>query len=200
MSEPIDPPDIHTQLRFRAEARLQSGTTPSTSHWSMGVDALRLLHRLSSNPDNAEDALKLLHELQVHQVEIDLQNEEIAANERALEEDLRRYQTLYDYAPVAYFIVSLEGVIVQGNHAAAGLLGVAQEDLAGQPIDTLVDPQGRPALSCLLKRVAHSGDRDCCLAQAGGGANGSRHLQISASVPPGREHILLTCCECVSAQ
>ncbi|PXX98440.1 PAS domain S-box protein [Halomonas sp. LBP4] len=189
--------NVYTQLRDKAEAQLQTGTT--ASHWSVGVDALRLLHRLSSNPDNAEDALKLLHELQVHQVELDLQNEEIAANERALVEDLSLYRKLYDSAPLGYFLVDFEGKVIQGNLAAAELFGVGQNDLEGQRIDTFLKPQNRQQLLGLLQRVAQSGARDCCVAEMGGRAQGSRHLQFLASLPPGREHILLACCECASA-
>lgn len=104
---------------------MKEGTTPITGYWSIGVDALRMLHRLSNNPDNAGDALKLLHELQVHQVELDLQNEEIAANERALVEELDLYRTLYDSVPFAYFVVDLEGTVIQGNLAAAELLALS---------------------------------------------------------------------------
>lgn len=188
-----------TQLRAKAEAQLQAGATPTTSHWSVGVDALRLLHRLSSNPDNAEDALKLLHELQVHQVELDLQNEEMGANERALVEDLNLYRTLYDSAPLGYFLVDLDGKVIQGNLAAAELFGVEHDDLVGRPIGTFLLAQGRPRLLGLLQRVAQSGARDRCLAEAGGRAQGSRLLQFLASLPPGGEYIQLVCCECTSA-
>jgi PAS domain S-box-containing protein len=190
-----DKSSIFTQLRDKAEAELQAGTTSTASHWSLGVDALSLLHRLSSNPDNAEDALKLLHELQVHQVELDLQNEALAGNEQALIEDLRLYRELYDSAPLAYFLVDMEGKVIQGNLAAAELLGVAGDDLAGHPIDVFLRPESRPGLRDLLQRVAQGGIRDGCVAETGGCAKGSRHVRLLASTPPGREHILLACCD-----
>lgn len=188
---------VYTQLRDKAEAQLQSGTTPTASHCSVSVDTLNLLHRLSSNPDNAEDALKLLHELQVHQVELDLQNEEIAANERALEKDLCRYRALYDGAPLAYCVVDLGGAVIQGNDAAAELFSGGKDHLEGQRIDTFLNPTNRPLLLDLLQRVAESGARDSCVAET---REGSRHLQFLASLPPGCEHILLACWECASAE
>lgn len=195
MPKITDESSIFRQLRDKAEAGLQAGTTPTASHWSLGVDALSLLHRLSSNPDNAQDALKLLHELQVHQVELDLQNEAIADNEQALIEDLRLYQALYDSAPLAYFLVDLEGKVIQGNLAAAELLGMAHDDLAGHPIDSFLRPESRPLLRGLLQRVAQDGIRDGCVAETGGCAKDSRHVRLLASTPPGREHILLACCD-----
>lgn len=187
--------NVYRQLRHEAESKLQAGTAPSTSHWLMGIDALSLLHRLSSNPDNADDALKLLHELQVHQVELDLQNEEIAANEQAVAEDLSLYRKIYDYAPLGYCIVDQEGNIIQGNLAAARLMGVARSDLVGRPIGTFLLANGRPLLLGLLRRVAQSGTGDSCIAETAGSGPHSRSLRFLASTPPGREHILLACCE-----
>lgn len=192
--------NVYTQLRDKAETHLQAGTTAAKGHWSLGVDALRLLHRLSSDPDSAADALKLLHELQVHQVELDLQHEEIAANERALAEDIDLYRALYDCAPVGYLVVGFEGVVIQGNHAAAELIGVGQHGLEGQRVDTLLNPQHRPQLLGLLQRVADSGARGSCVAETRGGAQGSRPLQFMATLAPEREHILLVCCECANVE
>lgn len=199
MSTSINQPNIYAQLRNKAIEHLQTGTTPTAGHWSLGVDALQLLHRLSSDPDSAEDAIKLLHELQVHQVELDLQSEEIAANEQTLMEDLHFYRHVYDCAPLAYFIVDFEGKIIQGNHAAAEFFGTGQDDLEGQRIDTLLKPQNRPQLLGLLKRVAESGTRDSCVAETSGGAMGSQQMQFLAALSSRREKILLTCCEVTGA-
>ena len=198
MPSTINEPNAYIQLRDKAEARLQAGT--AASHGSVGVDALRLLHRLSSNPDNAEDALKLLHELQVHQVELDLQNEQIAANERALVEDLSLYRTLFDSAPIGYLLVDLEGNVIQCNVAAAELFGIGRDELEGHPIDTLLLPQSRPKLLGLLQQVAQSGARDSCVAETAGSTQGSRHMQCLASLSPERKHVLLVCRECANAE
>ncbi len=195
MSKTVDESNVYQKLRKKAEAQLRLGTTTTASQWSMGVDALQLLHRLSSSPDNAEDALKLLHELQVHQVELDLQNEELAANEQALDEELSLYRTLYDCAPMAYCVVDSEGTVIQGNLAAAELFGVDKDRLEGQRTDAILKPQNRPALLDLLKRVAQNGTKDGCLAETTGGSQGSRKLQFMASIPPEQEQILLVCCE-----
>lgn len=196
----VDEPDVYRKLREKAESHLQAGTTPTAGHWSMGVDALRLLHQLSSKPNKAEDALKLLHEMQVYQVELDLQNEEMVANEQALREELDLYRTLFDYAPLAYFFIDLQGVIIQGNDAAAELFGIGQDGLEGERIDTFLSHQNRPLLQELLQRVVQSGARDSCVIEISENAKGPWHLEFRAAVPPGREHILLTCCECGNAE
>lgn len=195
MSISSDDPPAFAQLRDKAEAQLKAGTTPSTKNWAMGVDALRMLHRLSSNPDTAQDALKLLHELQVHQVELDVQHEEIVANERELVEDLSRYRALYDHAPVGYFLLDHDGTVVAGNLAAAELFGVAGEDLGGNRIDTLLTPEFRPQLQEFLGQVVQSGGRTSCTVPRKSNASGAATLQFSACILPGSECILLTCSE-----
>lgn len=193
-------PNVFIQLRDKAEAQLQAGTTPAANHCSVGVDALRLLHQLSSHPENAEDALKLLHELQVHQVELDLQNEEIAANERTLVEDLNLYRILYESAPLGYFLVDLEGNVIQGNFAATELFNVSREDLKGRPIDTFLPAESRPQLLDLLRHVVQGGAMDSCLAMTRAHTQASRRLEFRASLSPDRKHILLICRECGNAE
>lgn len=198
MHTTVDESDLYRKLRKKAESCLQVGTPPTAGHWSMGIDALRLLHQLSSNPDNAENALKLLHELQVHQVELDLQNEEMVANEQAILDDLHFYRALYDYAPLGYAVVDFEGVVIQGNLAAAELFDIGQDDMKGQRIDTFINHQNRPLLHGLLQRVVQSGTGDSCVVGIGEGTKVSRQLQIRATRSPEREHILLACCEYAS--
>jgi PAS domain-containing protein len=189
----IDESRLYSVLRNRAEGRLKAGASPAQC--SMGLDALRRLYQLSSNPASAEDALRLLHELQVHQMEIDLQNEEIAANEQALSKELSLYQELYDSAPIGYFLVDREGVVIQANTAAAALLGTGQGDLVGQAIDTFLAPENRPRLLELLLRVEESGAGGSCMAITAG-SNVARRLQFLASFSSRHECVLLACCEC----
>lgn len=196
MSTSIDESNVYIKLRDKAEALLQAGTTPVGGHWSMGVDALSLLHRLSSNPDKAEDALKLLHELRVHQVELDLQNEEIAANEQALGDELRAFRTLYDCAPFAYSVVDLQGTVVQANLAAGELFDAGRDGLEGQRIDRFLAPQSRSLLLGLLERVASGGGTDSCIVRMNEGAQNARPFRCLASSSPGDEYILLACAEC----
>jgi PAS domain S-box-containing protein len=178
------------KLRLDAEARLKAGSAPSTSGWSVGVNALGLLHKLASTPENAVDALKLLHELQVHQVELDLQNEQMESTQRELAEELARYRGLYEYAPVAYLNVSAQRDILECNIAAAGLLGAGQGELRGVNLDAFLAPESRPVLSLMLKRLRPGGPGGTCEVQLGV-AQASRKLQILASVTPGGGSFLL---------
>ena len=66
---------------------------------------------------------RLVHELQVHQIELEMQNKELAQSDAALEAALTRYTALYDFAPVGYFTPDKQGNILQVNLAGANLLG-----------------------------------------------------------------------------
>jgi PAS domain-containing protein len=171
-------------LRLEAEARLKLGSAPPTNGWPTGVGALSLLHKLASNPGSAEDALKLLHELQVHQVELDLQHEQMEITQREHDEDLARYQGFYEFAPVAYLSVGPKGEIVEGNVVSASLFGVARDELRGRHIDTFLSPTSRPALLSLLKQLCTSGSTGACAVQSSA-AIGSRPLRIVGSAAPG---------------
>ena len=141
------------KLRQSAEERLEKGTAPFTRGLPAGTTALTLLHGLASTPETASDALKLLHELQVHQVELDLQHEQAEQECRQITEDLTYYTALFELAPFAYLSLDTEGLVIDANRIAAGWLapgsGEAQE-WAGRRIEDLLAPECRVAVRGML--------------------------------------------------
>ena len=87
------------------------------------------------------EARQVLHELRVHQIELEMQNEELRRAQEALEASRARYFDLYDLAPVGYFTVSQQGLILEANLAGAGLLGVTRGNLAKQPVSRFILPE-----------------------------------------------------------
>src|SRR5215472_763460 len=84
------------------------------------------------------EARRVLHELRVHQIELEMQNEELRATREQLEASRARYFHLYDLAPVGYCTLSEKGLILEANLAAAALLGVARSALPGQPLSRFI--------------------------------------------------------------
>ncbi|MEY3295822.1 MAG: hypothetical protein RLZZ451_1870 [Pseudomonadota bacterium] len=127
-----DTPDMDPQaLRRRAAARL-GGPAAAAQPATGIVDALSVLHTLASSPATAPDALALLHELQVHQVELDLQAQELQESRAELESALRQQAERHDAWPVGCLVVDAGGVVVELNETAARLLGLPQGQAPGQ--------------------------------------------------------------------
>jgi PAS domain S-box-containing protein len=175
------------QLRTHAEDKLKEGSAPPTHGWLTSLDALSLLHKLASSPGSAGDALKLLHELQVHQVELDLQHEQLEASERELTEDLIHCARLYDFAPVAYFSVSPQGTISRVNVSGAALCGEDRADLIGCRVDDFLAPDSRPVLEKLVAQVRDGVLDETCEVRTSAGAA----FHVKAGLVPGESSILM---------
>jgi PAS domain S-box-containing protein len=87
-----------------------------------------------------EEARRALHELRVHQIELEMQNEELRRTQEELEVSRERYFDLYDLAPVGYFTLSENGLILEANLTAAKMLGVARSALVKQPLSRFILP------------------------------------------------------------
>ena len=183
------------ELRTHAEEKLRDGSATPTHGWLTSVDALSLLHKLASSPGSASDALKLLHELQVHQVELDLQHEQLEAHERQLTEDLIHCARLYDFSPVGYFSVSPEGNITRVNVAGAALWGRDRGDLIDRRVDEFLAPESRPVLEKLVARVRDGVTDETCEVRSKAGTE----FHVKAGLVPGESSILMVFVELAHA-
>jgi PAS domain-containing protein len=130
-------PDRLADLRSRAASRL-TGAAATKGATARATDALAVLHALACSPDTASDALTLLHELQVHQVELDLQAQELHESRSELESALRRQIELYDFQPVGCFTIDHGLVLLELNRTGADMLGAEREDVCGLPLDAFL--------------------------------------------------------------
>lgn len=85
-----------------------------------------------------EEIQRVLHELQVHQIELELQNEELRTAQARIEAGRDRYYDLYDLAPVGYCTLSGKGLILEANLTAATLLGISRSRLVKQPVSRFI--------------------------------------------------------------
>ncbi len=89
-------------------------------------------------PELPADASRMLHDLRVHQIELEMQNEELRRAEAALDASRARYFDLYDLAPVGYITLNEQGFMREVNLTAARLLGATRGVLAGQPLSRFI--------------------------------------------------------------
>lgn len=183
------------KLRIDAENRLSSGQAPLTNGWTLNADTLRLLYRLASNPDTASDGLKLLHELQTHQVELDLQQAQIEANERESTELMTHYKVLFEAAPVGYLVVAMDGHIVEANPTATRLLGMDCGTLEGSTLDSVLGARTPSSVRGLTDALIR-GERNASFeVQSGDNDAASRSLALNASIAPDGNALLVTLSE-----
>jgi len=119
-----------------------------------------------------EEIRHLLHELSVHQIELEMQNEELRRTQVVLDALRARYFDLYDLAPVGYCILSLDGLILESNLTAAIQLGMPRSALLQQPITRFIFQEDQDLyylnrkhfaetgipFNCELRMLKHSGD------------------------------------------
>jgi PAS domain-containing protein len=167
LSEPtvqaLDPERL-AQLRRRASSRL-TGTAATKGASARAADALTVLHALASCPDTAPDALTLLHELQVHQVELDLQAQELQDSRAELEAALRRQLELYDFQPVGCFTVDARRVLLELNRTGAEMLGIGRDDALGLPLEAFFGADSERRLTSAIASVDAGRERPSCILQ-----------------------------------
>ncbi|WP_224961948.1 sigma-54 interaction domain-containing protein [Geomonas subterranea] len=125
-------------------------------------------HRISavpvpSPPLTKEEMQRLVQQLEIHQIELETQNEELRQAREELEVSLNNYSELYDFAPLGYFTFDINGVIRQVNLTGAQLLGVARHLLVDTPFTRyLADAQGRELFPRHLASVAQNSTPQQC--------------------------------------
>ncbi|MDP2601141.1 MAG: PAS domain S-box protein, partial [Deltaproteobacteria bacterium] len=108
------------------------------------------------------EAERLVHELQVHQIELEMQNEELRQARTEMETLLARYTNLYDFAPTGYLNIDREGAIRQVNLTGARLLRVERSRLMNRLFGLFVSDDFRPAFKAFLEKVFASHTKECC--------------------------------------
>ena len=141
------------QLRRQAEALISQGADAAAAALSLA------------------EAQRVLHELRVHQIELELQNEELRRAQSELDAARARYFDLYDLAPAGYLMVNQSGLILEANLTAATLLDIARLKLVSRPFTRFVLSvnhalcqqyhdalfKTRTPATCELRMVTHNG-------------------------------------------
>ena len=136
--------DTAADLRRRAEVRLRA-------HKPVKVERR-----------TEADVKRLLYELQVHQVELEMQNVELSQAHAEAEANADKFSDLYDFAPVGYFTFTEGGVILGVNLTGVALLGVEQRGLLDRRFPLWVAPKSRNCFNEFLKRTFASSAKQTC--------------------------------------
>ncbi|HSV99292.1 MAG TPA: histidine kinase [Sedimentisphaerales bacterium] len=132
------------ELRRRAEVRMREH------------------HRSTVPPRTDADTQRLVHELQVHQIELEMQNVELQGARDQMEAMLEKLTDLYDFAPVGYFSLDEQGRIMEVNLAGAALLGVDRSQLINRRLQQFLAPTSRPIFQAFLEKVFAEPGKQIC--------------------------------------
>ena len=136
--------DTPAELRRRAERHFKKRRTRSAS------------------PLTEADAQRLLHELEVHQIELQMQNAELRTARDEAEAALDKYTDLYDFAPVGYFTIAASGTIQLVNLTGARMFGIDRSRLLGRVFGSFVSEERRPVFDVFLKDVFAGQTKQSC--------------------------------------
>ena len=146
-------------------------TDTSNSQQERTSPSLRKLAEERRGPEDAgalresmspEEVRQALHELRVHQIELELQNEELRRTQAELKESRARYFDLYDLAPVGYFTLSETGQILEANLTVTTLLGVTRGDLVKQSLTRFIFPEDQDIYYQYRKHILTTGELRGC--------------------------------------
>ncbi|MDD2881029.1 MAG: EAL domain-containing protein [Rhodoferax sp.] len=139
--------EVRLALRQRAESRF-AGLPESPTAAQLAQMPLAMRH--------------LLHELQVHQIELEMQNEELRRAQTTLDTERAHYFDFYDLAPVGYCTLDAQGLIGQVNLTTARLMGVTRDRLVARPLSQFIVAEDHDVFYLFRQRLLESGQTVSC--------------------------------------
>jgi PAS domain-containing protein len=179
-----------SNLRLRALSRLAADSGSVTGRGDQAA-AFQALYDMALVPATAPRALALLHELQVHQVELDLQEEELRRSRLEIETALARQIQIFEFLPVALLTIDAALTVNVLNFMAARVFRVDRDALLGLCLDGIIDVESARALRSTMAGLAAGIAFDPCVMTLVSRDPEKRKLNASLSRDPGSECFLL---------
>ena len=137
------------------------------------------------SPANAAaDPQRLLHELQVHEIELELQNEQLRQAQAETEAALERFADFHDFSPAGFFTLGQDGTVMQVNLSGARLLGLERSRLIGRRFGAFIFAAGRSAFDEFLRGTFAGDTGRSCELELVVHAQPPRIVQVSATLSP----------------
>jgi signal transduction histidine kinase len=133
-------------------------------------------------PLDQETARQIVHELEVHQIELVMQNEELREARYEVEAALEKYTDLYELAPAGYFSLDRTGNINAANLAAANLLQIERSLIIGRSFEHFIVEKYRPTFAAFLAMAFNSRSEEACKVVIINNVGARINVQIGASL------------------
>jgi len=171
----------------------------SAQNKSKGLDIRQKaekLHKKSVPRKHAQisesDALKLIHELEVHQIELELQNEELGLAKNAAHKATEKYVELYDYAPSGFFTLSYKGEIVGLNFNGAKMLGKERSNLINKRILLFISEETKAIFNTFLENIYRSKAKESCEVVITNNGNAPLNVYMTGIITENKEQCFVT--------
>lgn len=153
---------------------------------------LKVKHNKKDISLQETDIKRLLHELQVHHIELEMQNEELRQANETSEAALKKYTMLYDFAPMGYFMLDFEANICELNFTGAEILGDRRFSLVNSNFKLFVSDESKGVFNDFFKKVRNSNYKQSCKVMLGFRNNPLRFVYIEGIVTGDDQKCLLS--------
>ncbi len=146
------------------------------------------MEKLSSKmpaDETVESLEEVIHELQVHQVELDMQNESLREAQSLLEKSKAEYEELYESAPIGYYTSDERGAITKINETAARMLGMLKSDISGKSFSVFCDKEFEKAILLHHHKALRTGKRQIIRVKTRGRDKRTRFLRLESVLNTG---------------
>ena len=140
------------------------GNKPKSEFGSLRKKAEALINEKANSEDqySYSSAIQFIHELEVHQIEIQLQNEELILANKNAKESFEQFIKLYDFAPIGYLTLSEDGSILELNYKTASLFGKERSSLLNKLLGFFISEKSKGILNTFIKKVFDSDTNQYC--------------------------------------
>ena len=128
------------------------------------------------------DILKINHELQVHQIELEMQNDELICSKERTTEIAEKYIELYNFAPIGYFTLSREGIINEVNEFGSQILDIEPEQLLNCNFDSFITYQDKKNFIFFLEKAFESKLIETCMVSMPINSNSNKQILLTGNI------------------
>jgi len=152
---------------------------------------------LSENPSSSvsmrseSDNLKLIHELEINEIEFAIQNDILVESNLRSIEEARKYSELYDFSPMGYFTLSTVGEIIELNLQGSKLLNKQQSDVINSLFGFFVDDEDKKVYNLFLEKIFLGAEKETCVIKLSLEDNFTKHVILSGKITADGENCMI---------
>ena len=158
----------------------------------MAEEVLKERQSLHNSVQSESEVLMLVHELEVHQIELEMQNEELNLAQNQVKLVAEKYTELYDFAPVGYFTLTKNGEIIELNLSGAYFLGNDRSRLKGSRFGFFVSDDTKPTFNSFLDKIFSDNVKEICEVTLSTNSRLLIHVQLTGFATENSERCLIT--------